>query len=138
MKLIYIIIITFLGFNLYTQTTSPDSVNQIPVPAELVQHEQYMDSLYAPLYMKSNTYKTIYSNDEVLLLEPVAGIIFNSVSFEHTQTIAASMYMNPKFKPGNKSVLFLHLQPANSKGIKDCDTTNLVIITEVELPEQSK
>lgn len=138
MKLILAIIIALPMFNAYTQTTPPDSVKQIPIPHELIQHRQFTDSLYAPLFIKSNNYKTICSNNEVMLLEPVAGIIFNNVSFEHTQTISSSMSMSPKFRPGNQSVLFLHLQPTNSEGITDCDTTNLVIMTEIKLPEQNK
>ena len=137
MKQLIIIILFFLTLNSFGQESKSDSLKRDEFFKQIEKETRMLDSLYSPLMKESNQFETACSNGEKSELEPQAGYILKNVAFDKNDTILISGSLPFKLPTGSKSVLFLHLQPRNLDKPSDCDSTNLVIITEINLPTKS-
>jgi len=109
------------------------SNNQIEFSKEMEKDIMFLDSIYSPLKRPENVFITYCSDGDSSVLEPMAGYIIKNVDFEKQDTIYVCTLTPLDFVPpkGNKNILFLHFQPKYFIADLDCDSTNLVIATEL-------
>ena len=121
-----------LTLNSFGQTLNQDSIDSVRFYEETILIKKKLDSIYSPFKNEYNSFRSYCSNGEISVHIPIAGYILENVFFDKNDTIYSSSPLPLKLKKGNKTVLFLHLEPEYLGNY--CDSTNIVIMTEIELP----